>query len=96
MRKFIVTIMLLYTPLILGAFVFSISLALFISLTVNAFNLVSKDIDLVEKETNNIITSANKIHSSIEHIRSSYIRSIERKLETYTPKLNKLLKNIDE
>lgn len=57
---------------------------------------LSKDIDLVEKETNNIITSANKIHSSIEHIRSSYIRSIERKLETYTPKLNKLLKNIEE
>lgn len=57
---------------------------------------LSKDIDSVEKETNNIITSANKIHSSIEHIRSSYIRSIERKLETYTPKLNKLLKNIEE
>ena len=49
------TIMLLYTPLILGAFVFSISLALFISLTVNAFNLVSKDIDLANSSANQFV-----------------------------------------
>lgn len=57
---------------------------------------LGKDIDDVEKQTANIINSANKINSSIEHIRLSYMQKIERKLEIYSAKLNKLTKRIEE
>ena len=57
---------------------------------------LSKDIDDIEKATNTIITSANKINSKIEDIRNGYIQKIERKLEIYSGKLNKLTKRIEE
>jgi len=62
----------------------------------NQLDSLSKDIDEIEKQTNNIISSANKINLTIEHIRLQYIQKIERKLEIYTPKLNKVLKRIEE
>ena len=57
---------------------------------------LASDIDDIEKATNSIITSANKINNSIEHVRLQYIQKIERKLENYTPRLNKILKRIEE
>jgi len=57
---------------------------------------LSKDIDDIEKATNTIITSANKINSKIEDIRNGYIQKIVRKLEIYSGKLNKLTKRIEE
>ena len=56
---------------------------------------LAKDIDDIEKATNSIITSASKINGSIEHIRLQYMQKIERKLETYSAKLNKTLKRIE-
>ena len=49
----------------------------------------------IEKATSSIITSASKINGSIEHIRLQYMQKIERKLETYSAKLNKTLKRIE-
>ena len=48
-------IMLLHTPLILGAFAFSISLALFISLTIGAFNFASKGINSANFSANQFV-----------------------------------------
>lgn len=62
----------------------------------NQLDSLAKDIDDIEKATNSIITSANKINSKIEDIRNSYIQKIERKLEIYSGKLNKLTKRIEE
>ena len=62
----------------------------------NQLDSLGKDIDDIEKATNSIITSANKINSKIEEIRNGYIQKIERKLEIYSGKLNKLTKRIEE
>ena len=59
-------------------------------------NSLAKDIDEIEKQTNTIISSANKINATIEHTRLQYIQKIERKLEIYTAKLTKTLNRIEE
>ena len=59
-------------------------------------NSLAKDIDEIEKQTDIIINSANKINATIEHTRLQYIQKIERKLEIYTAKLTKTLNCIEE
>ncbi len=64
---------------------------------------LDKELDLligkigdIEKSTKSIITTAEKINSTIDDIRIKYIQKIEQKLETYTGKLIKLTKRLEE
>ncbi|MCR5349410.1 MAG: DUF2130 domain-containing protein [Acholeplasmatales bacterium] len=62
----------------------------------NPLKLLSDSILEIEKQTDSIMNCASKINIQIEKIKVSYISQIEKKLETYTPKLNRLLKKTEE